>query len=79
MTSGVTIPPRTRKEWEDLVLGKIEHRFQNFVLQIKSAEYQRKIKGNKISKEQAADELFTLCEKYALAVQPDLKTIFTSW
>ena len=74
-----TIPPKEREEWEQIVTAKVEHRFQNFVLQMKSADYKRQIEENTMSIEEAIDDLYKLCEKYAIAVQKDFKVIFKEW
>jgi len=66
------IPPKEREEWGLLVTGSLEHNFQNFVLQMKSADYKRK----QITIDQAIDDMYQLCEKYAIAVQEDFKVIF---
>ncbi len=74
-----TIPPRDRKEWEMIVTGQIDHYFKNFVLQMKSNEYQRKIDRGVLTVEDATEDLYQLCEKYAIAVQNDFKEIFKEW
>ncbi|MFW5760993.1 MAG: hypothetical protein ACOCXH_08455 [Cyclobacteriaceae bacterium] len=74
-----SIPPKDRQEWKMLVTSKIEHRFQNFVLQMKSAEYSSKIAQGNMSVDQAIDEIYSLCEKYNKAVQLDFKKIFNNW
>ncbi|AFM03585.1 hypothetical protein Fleli_1147 [Bernardetia litoralis DSM 6794] len=74
-----TIPSKERVEWEMLVTSQIEHKFSNFVLQLKSSEYRRKIAAKTLSIEEAIDELYELCSKYAIAVQEDFKQIFKTW
>ena len=74
-----TIPPKDRAEWELIVTGKIEYKFRNFVLQMKSADYKRLIDENTMSVEEAIDDLYKLCEKYTIAVQVDFKAIFKEW
>lgn len=74
-----TIPPKTREEWEQIVTDKLEHRFRNFVLQMKSAEYNKKISSGALTPEQAIDDMYQICEKYAAAVQIDFKQIFKEW
>ncbi len=75
----ISIPPKEREEWQKLVTLQIEHRFQNFVLQLKSAEYSQKISLGLMTTQVAIDEMYQLCEKYALAVQQDFKVIFKEW
>jgi len=74
-----TIPPRDREEWKMIVTGEIDHYFKNFVLQMKSTEYKRKIENGDLTLEEAMDDLYQLCEKYAIAVQNDFKIIFKEW
>ncbi|MBL6449067.1 hypothetical protein JMN32_22335 [Fulvivirga sp. 29W222] len=74
-----TIPSKEREEWRKLVTGLLDHKFQNFVLQMKTAEYQSKISSGELPLEKAIDELHQLCEKYVVAVQSDFKKIFKDW
>lgn len=74
-----TIPPKDRAEWKKIVSAQIEHKFRNFVLQMKSTDYKQKIEQGQISTDEAVDELYELCEKYAIAVQNDFKEIFKDW
>ncbi len=78
-TIGYTIPPKDRSEWLDLVTGKIEYKFQNYVLQMKTAEYSRKINSGDMTPKEAIDDMYALCEKYALAVKFDFQNIFKEW
>mgnify|MGYP001806416397 CR=1 FL=1 len=78
-TDTITIPPKERDEWLLIVTSKIDHKFQNFVLQMKTAEYARKIASDSLTPQQAVDEIYALCEKYSLAVHNDLKVIFKEW
>jgi len=75
----VTIPQKNRIEWRQMILGEIKHQFQNYVLQLQVHEAQKKIANNEISIEKAIDDLYDLCQKYALAVQRDFKQIFKTW
>ncbi|MEL6537560.1 MAG: hypothetical protein AAFQ98_19215 [Bacteroidota bacterium] len=77
--NSITIPPKHRKEWKDLVTNVIDHRFQNYVLQMKTAEYSKKIAKGIMDADTAVDELFELCLKYSKAVQNDFKLIFKTW
>ena len=74
-----TIPDKSREEWRKIVTGEIEHQFKNFVLQMKSSDYKFKIESNELTVSEAVNELYSLCEKYALAVQDDFKQIFKEW
>jgi len=75
----VSIPPKERPEWAKLVTGELHHEFSNYVLQMKIYQMRKDIAANKINLDTAVDTLYNLCAKYALAVQPDCKTIFKSW
>lgn len=75
----ITIPSKDRQEWSLLVSGKINHNYQNYVLQTKTYQMQKDISRGRISTEKAIDDLYTLCSKYALAVQKDFKQIFKTW
>ena len=46
---------------------------------MKSNEYQRKIDRGVLTVEDATEDLYQLCEKYAIAVQNDFKEIFKEW
>ncbi len=74
-----TIPPKHRPEWRDIVTLKINHNFKNFVLQMKSSEYSRKIAAGTITTQKAVDEMHELCIKYSYAVAEDMKEIFKQW
>ncbi|MEO1655010.1 MAG: hypothetical protein AAFU64_15790 [Bacteroidota bacterium] len=72
-------PDKGREEWKQIVTAQIEHRFQNFVLQMKIAEYKQKIELGLMTVSEAVDDMYELCSKYALAVQNDFKEIFKEW
>ncbi len=75
----ISIPPKNRSEWSQLVTGQIIYKFKNYVLQRKTAEYASKITNGQMTVGQAVDEFYDLCNKYALAVQIDFKEIFKTW
>lgn len=75
----LTIPPINRNEWNDLLTGTINHKFQNFVLQMKITQLNKDIVAQKSNIETAKIELYNLCLKYTLAVQSDCVSIFKSW
>ncbi|MBQ9469396.1 MAG: hypothetical protein IJU72_00415 [Bacteroidales bacterium] len=74
-----TIPPKNRPEWAKLVSGEIDHEFQNYVLQLRIYQLRKDIAAGKLTIQKAVDDLFLLCSKYMLAVQPDCKKIFKTW
>lgn len=75
----ITIPPKNRVEWRKLLTGQISYEYKNYVLQTKTYQMRKDIEAGKISIQQAVDNLYLLCSKYALAVQFDFKQIFKSW
>jgi len=74
-----TVPVIERPEWRKLVRGEISHNFQNYVLQMKVHQTVQQVKDAKLTELQAISDLHNLCNKYALAVQNDLKSIFKDW
>jgi hypothetical protein len=62
-----------------IITGQIKQQYKNYVLQIKTYQMQKDVKDGKITKEQAIEDLYALCKKYALAVQNDCKQIFKTW
>lgn len=75
----VKVPSKDRVEWKLLVTSKLKHRFQNYVLQLKIAEFRVRLKNGKIDVQQAIEELHQLCTKYAIAMQYDFELIFKRW
>ncbi len=75
----ISIPPKDRPEWAKIISGDIEHPYRNYVLQTKIHQLHKEIGYKKITMNQAVDDLYSLCLKYALAVQPDFKQIFKTW
>jgi len=73
------IPSKDRVEWRLIVTGKLDYKFSNLVLQMKSTEYAQSIQGGEIDSKKAIDELHDLCSKYSLAVREDLIKIFRRW
>ncbi len=73
------IPSKDRIEWGLIVTGRLDYKFSNFVLQMKTTEYANSIKGGELDSQIAIDELYELCAKYSLAVREDLIKIFKRW
>lgn len=73
------IPPKNRPEWRKIIIGEIEYKYKNYVLQTKIHQMRKDIKAEILTIEQAVDDLYDLCSKYALAVQTDFKEIFKTW
>ncbi|MEA2042324.1 MAG: hypothetical protein U9N85_07205 [Bacteroidota bacterium] len=74
-----TIPEKSRAEWKKIITGEIEHNYRNYVLQTKIHQMRKDVSKNKISIDNAIDDLYELCFKYALAVQIDFRQIFKTW
>lgn len=74
-----TIPDKNRPEWREMIMGETEIEFHNYVLQMQVTQMRRLVKYNQLSYEEALDKIYTLCNKYALAVQTDFKKIFKTW
>lgn len=74
-----TIPSKSREEWKKIITGEIEHSYKNYVLQMKIHQIRKEISYENKTINQAIDDLYKLCTKYALAVQPDFKEIFKTW
>ncbi|MCQ2252596.1 MAG: hypothetical protein MJZ61_04010 [Bacteroidales bacterium] len=77
--AAITIPPKNRIEWKKLISGDIDHKFKNFVLQLRIYQMRKDIAWGRLEEDKALDELYQLCYKYALIVQDDMKEIFKSW
>jgi hypothetical protein len=75
----VTIPPKDRQEWKQIVIGEIDHKYRNYVLQMKAHQANKDVASNKLSVDEAVSELYDICDKYAMAVQIDFKDIFKTW
>lgn len=75
----LTIPGRGRLEWRQMISGEIQVEYQNFVLQMQVTQMQKSVKKRKLSQQEALDKLYSLCDKYKLAVQSDLRQIFKTW
>ncbi len=73
------IPEKNRTEWKKIITGEIEHNYKNYVLQTKIHQIRKDISNGRISMDNAIDDLYELCFKYALAVQIDFKQIFKTW
>lgn len=74
-----TVPPISRPEWRQMVTGEIRHNYKNYVLQARTFQMQKDIASGKMTYQQAVEELFALCSKYALAVHEDFVVIFKNW
>ncbi len=79
MNTPKSIPPKDREEWGKMVRGDINFYFKNFVLQMKVHQAEESLKVGGHTEQELIDDLYQLCEKYSLAVQPDMKQIFKEW
>lgn len=75
----LSIPPKSRDEWAKLVRGELDHKFKNYVLQMRIYQLRKDIKAGKCTEQNAVDDLYAMCCKYMLAVQPDCEAIFKQW
>lgn len=72
------IPPKSSKEWSDLVSGKLEVKLTNYFFQMKLTDAKKKFKEGTISLAEATDDIYNLCLKYhkAINMPEDLQKIF---
>jgi hypothetical protein len=75
----LTIPPKDRIEWKQIVTGALKHNYQNYVLQMKVHQACKDVASQKVTVNEAIDSLYGISLKYALAVQTDFTTIFKTW
>jgi len=72
------IPPKDRPEWKSLLNPDNNIELNNFVLQMKITQAKKDIKKGKKTIENAVDEIYSLCLKYALAVKQDMDMVFNN-
>ena len=74
------IPPKGRKEWRDLLTGKINVPLKNFFFQMKVTQAKNQVATGKISLDEAIDDIHALCIKFFKAknMDVDLSNIFLS-
>ena len=70
------IPPKDRPEWKNILNPESNIELNNFVLQMKITQAKKDIKKGKKTIDNAVDEIYSLCQKYALAVKQDMEMIF---
>lgn len=70
------IPSKDKIEWRQLIRGELEIQLTNFVLQMNVTQAIKDVKSNLVDLEEAIENIHSLCEKYSLAVQPDMRKIF---
>ncbi|HPW67538.1 MAG TPA: hypothetical protein PLS84_10745 [Salinivirgaceae bacterium] len=70
------IPEKSRKEWFNLVTGKVKYNLTNFVLQMKVSQAVNDVNSGRIKPQKAIDEIHSLFTKYGKATARDLKEIF---
>lgn len=73
------IPPKNRPEWRDIVTGKTDHYFSNYVLRMKSHKFATKIRDGEMTIEEAVDDVYELARKYSRSVERDFVEIFKTW
>lgn len=79
MINALTIPPKDRPEWQELLQGKLDYPFTNYVLQIKLHQVCHDIENGVLTPQAALDQIYELCKKYSVACQSDLIKIFKTW
>jgi len=70
------IPSKDRPEWKNLLNPNSNIELNNFVLQMKITQAKKDIKKGKKTIDSAVDEIYSLCQKYALAVKQDMEMVF---
>jgi len=75
-----TIPDKTRKEWQELVTGRLNVPLQNFFFQMKLTQTKNLLAKDKISVETAVEDIYNLCVKFSKAknMDKDIEAIFGS-
>jgi len=72
------IPSKDRPEWKNLLNPNSNIELNNFVLQMKITQAKKDIKKGKKTIDSAIDEIYNLCQKYALAVKQDMEMVFNN-
>jgi len=72
------IPSKDRPEWKNLLSPDSHIVLNNFVLQMKITQAKKDIKKGKKTVDNAVDEIYSLCQKYALAVKQDMEMVFNN-
>lgn len=75
----ITIPKKNRPEWKQMISGEIQIDYKNFVLQMQITQMRKSVNQKKLNYNEAIDEIYSLCDKFKLIVQSDLKQIFKTW
>jgi hypothetical protein len=72
------IPNKSSPEWKMLITGAITHNFSSFSLQMTVSRLRISCEMNRLTMDEAVDELYIMCNKYKLAVQKDIDIIFNN-
>ena len=70
------IPDVNRKEWKDLIQGRISHKCSSFSLQMKINSLNMSYRTNHMSLDEAVRDLHSMCWKYEKMYQKDIEQIF---
>ena len=70
------LPPKTRPEWKELLRPDDTTQFSCFPLQMKATRLKRELGEDKLTMDEAVNQLHELCEKYSRAVKEDMTKIF---
>jgi len=73
-----TVPDKSRKEWQELVTGRLNVPLQNFFFQMKLTQTKNLLANGKISIEKAVEDMYNLCVKFSKAknMNKDIEAIF---
>lgn len=72
------IPKISRKEWAELVTGKLKPVIESFSLQMKLNSVINHYKNRLINIDEAVKDLYTACEKHYKIYKKDLDIIFNN-
>ncbi len=72
----VKIPEKTCIEWQQMITGEIEHKYENYAVRTKIHTLKKDVKAGRISIEDAVNDLYELCLKYSNSIENDIKVIF---
>ncbi len=64
---------KDNKIWSDIIKGNIDHKFDNYVIQIKVHQLQKKFNSKFISLDRAIDDLYSLYNKYSKMFEKDIE------
>jgi hypothetical protein len=72
------IPDVNKKEWQEIIKGKINIKLSSFSLQMKINALSKQYKNGLINLDFAIKELHEMCKKYERIYMNDLNKIFNN-